>query len=104
MRKKRIRQERDGCPVAGCKRTKLPWQVMCAPHWHRIPKRDQSIIWSLYYTARGSLDHKRAVLRAVAYVNGLEAETREWSETHQLSLALPLALNSGGEDAASDEA
>jgi hypothetical protein len=59
------------CPIAGCERPAKDYQLMCWPHWRRVPRALNKAIFETY--RNGPVTEYRAnVAEAVRIVNEKE--------------------------------
>ncbi len=63
------------CPVAGCTRHAKPHQLMCWPHWRRVPKALNRAVFDTFANLRRDPDaYRQARAAAIAAVEAKEAE------------------------------
>ena len=61
------------CPVAGCPRHAKPHQLMCWPHWRRVPKFLNRMVFDTYATmGRDPEAYRQARDAAIAAVEDKE--------------------------------
>ena len=53
------------CPVAGCIRKRLDYQLVCAVHWRLVPLVTQRKIWLLYRSAPGGDAHRAVCFQTI---------------------------------------
>jgi hypothetical protein len=56
------------CAVPGCREPRKGDQVMCAPHWYRVPRPVRLRLWEEYRKEPGSSAHRAAIHDAIASV------------------------------------
>jgi len=62
------------CPVAGCERQAKPSQLMCWPHWRRVPKALNHAVFDTFRNLRNDLKaYREARDAAIAAVEAKEA-------------------------------
>ncbi len=65
------------CPIAGCTRNAKPNQLMCWPHWRRVPRVLNHAVFDTYRNIRNDPDSYRdARTAAIAAVEAKEADER----------------------------
>ena len=65
------------CPVAGCTRIAKPNQLMCWPHWRRVPKALNHAVFETYRNLRNDpQSYREARDAAIAAVEAKEAAER----------------------------
>lgn len=65
------------CPVKGCARSTKPQQLMCWPHWRRVPKALNHAVFDTYRNLRADpAAYRQARDAAIAAVEEKEAEER----------------------------
>lgn len=68
------------CPVKGCTRHAKPHQLMCWPHWRRVPKVLNHAVFDTYRVMGRSIENARAYRQArdaaISAVEAKEAEER----------------------------
>lgn len=65
------------CPVEGCERLAKPNQLMCWPHWKRVPKALNHAVFDTYRNIRRDPEaYREARDAAIAAVNEKEAAER----------------------------
>lgn len=66
------------CPVAGCEAHAKPGQLMCWPHWRRVPKAPNRAVFDTFDEIRSNpAGYRQARDAAIAAVNEKEAAERE---------------------------
>lgn len=61
------------CPIPGCTRQPKPYQLMCWPHWRRVPKALNKAIFHTY--EHGPIpDYRANVAEAIRIVTEKERE------------------------------
>ena len=65
------------CPVKGCTAHAKPNQLMCWPHWKRVPKALNHAVFDTYRNLRNDVEaYRQARDAAIAAVEAKEAEER----------------------------
>lgn len=64
---------RGACAIPGCERGAKPHQLMCWPHWRRVPKALNKAIFETYRSGMGP-DYDANVAEAVRIVQEKEAQ------------------------------
>lgn len=54
------------CPVAGCTKRRLEWQLACGACWKRVHMSTQREIWRLFRSAPGSDAHRKLCFETIA--------------------------------------
>lgn len=68
------------CAIPGCKAPTKPYQLMCWPHWRRVPKALNRAIFDTY--ANGPINAYRAnVAEAVRVIQEKEAASSNEDRT-----------------------
>ena len=68
---------RRPCPVKGCTAHTKPNQLMCWPHWRRVPKFLNHAVFDTYRNLRNDPDaYRQARDQAISAVEAKEAEER----------------------------
>lgn len=66
------------CPVRGCIAHAKPRQLMCWPHWRRVPKALNRAVFDTFANLRGDpAAYRQARDAAIAAVEEKEADERE---------------------------
>lgn len=65
----------DPCPVKGCTAHAKPRQLMCWPHWRRVPKALNRAVFETFANLRNDVDaYRQARGAAIAAVEAKEAD------------------------------
>lgn len=56
------------CPIAGCKRHRKRFHVMCPEHWAMVPGSIQDLVYETERNERGSKEHAAAIVAAIRAV------------------------------------
>jgi hypothetical protein len=65
------------CPIKDCTRHAKPGQLMCWPHWRRVPKPLNHAVFETYRNLRRDPEAYRSARdQAIAAVNAKEEEER----------------------------
>ncbi len=69
-----MRATGNPCPVKGCTAHAKPGQLMCWPHWRRVPKALNRAVFDTYANLRGDPQaYRQARDAAIAAVNAKES-------------------------------
>lgn len=65
------------CPVKGCTRHAKPNQLMCWPHWRRVPKPLNHAVFDTYHNLRHDPEaYRQARDAAIAAVEAKESDEK----------------------------
>lgn len=62
----------SGCAIPGCERPSKPHQLMCWPHWRRVPRALNKAIFATYASGPRA-DYDSNVAEAVRVIQEKEA-------------------------------
>lgn len=69
------------CYAKDCGEAIAPNRLMCWPHWRRVPRKVQRVIWDSYYLAHPAHESSRLAARAsIAAKEGRPLEVQEKQE------------------------